>query len=276
MKRVLGFVGTLLLLYLGLLLLLRVFENNLIYFPNYPGRLSGDWQPRGLGVEDVSLRASDGVKLHAWWIPAPGAEFTFVAFHGNAANIANRADIYQFLRSVPANVLAVEYRGYGKSEGKPDEAGLYLDGQAAYEYLVAQRGIPPGKIIAIGHSLGTAVAADLASKREVAALVLEAPFPSGAVLAKRVYPFLPGLSWIVKSKFETGKKLAAVRTPVLIIHCTQDPVISFSLGEEVFRLAREPKSFLRIDGICHEEGALVAPEIYLEKLRQFLAALPRK
>lgn len=276
MKRVLEFVGTLLLLYLGLLLLLRVFENSLIYFPDFPGRLSGDWQPHGLPLEDVFLHTSDSVKLHAWWIPAPGAEFTFVAFHGNAANLANRADIYQFLRSVPANVLAVEYRGYGKSEGKPGEAGLYLDAQAAYDHLVKQRGIPPGKIIAIGHSLGTAVATDLASKREVAGLVLEAPFPSGAVVAKKVYPFLPGLGLAVKSKFETAKKLSSVRVPVLIIHCTQDPVISFALGEEVFRMAREPKYFLRIDGACHEEGALVAPETYLKELRQFLASLPRK
>lgn len=276
MKRVLAILGTFLLVYLGLLLLLRVFENGLIYFPNYPGRLSGDWQPRGLPVEDVFLHTSDAVKLHAWWIAAPGAEFTFVAFHGNAANLANRADIYQFLRSVPANVFAVEYRGYGKSEGKPGEDGFYQDAQAAYDYLVTQRGIAPGKIVAIGHSLGTAVAADLASRRELGGLVLEAPFPSGAAVARQVYPFLPGLGGVLKSKFATGQKLAQVRAPVLVVHCTKDPVLPFALGEEVFRLAREPKFFLRIDGACHEEAALVAPEIYGEKLRQFLSALPRK
>jgi fermentation-respiration switch protein FrsA (DUF1100 family) len=274
MKRMLGYLVAILITYLCLLVVLRVFENRLIFFPDIPGRLSGDWQPHGLPVEDVWLRTADGVKLHAWWIAASGAEFTFVAFHGNAANIANRADIYQFLRSVPANVLAVEYRGYGKSEGKPDETGLYLDAQAAYEYLVRDRGVPPGRVVAIGHSLGTAVAADLASNHQVAGLVLEAPFPSGAAVAKRVYPFLPGLGAVLKSKFETGKKLAQVRAPVLVVHCKDDPVIPFALGENVFRAANEPKSFLRVEGICHEEASLIAPEVYLAKLREFLAAIP--
>jgi fermentation-respiration switch protein FrsA (DUF1100 family) len=274
MKRMLGYLFAILITYAGLLVVLRIFENRLIFFPDIPGRLSGDWQPHGLPVEDVWLHAADGVRLHAWWIAAPGAEFTFVAFHGNAANIANRADIYDFLRSVPANVLAVEYRGYGKSEGKPDEAGLYLDAQAAYEYLVKDRGVPPGRIVAIGHSLGTAVATDLASKREVGGLVLEAPFVSGAAVARRVYPFLPGLGAVLKTKFETGKKLAQVRAPVLVVHCKDDPVIPFAMGEEVFRLAREPKSFLRIEGMCHEEASLIAPEIYRAKLREFLAAIP--
>jgi fermentation-respiration switch protein FrsA (DUF1100 family) len=275
MKRMLGYLVAILIVYAGLLVLLRIFENHLIFFPDIPGRLSGDWQPHGLPVEDVWLHTSDAVKLHAWWIAAPGAEFTFVAFHGNAANIANRADIYDFLRSVPANVLAVEYRGYGKSEGKPDEAGLYLDAQAAYEYLVKDRAVPPGRVVPIGHSLGTAVATDLASKREVGGLVLEAPFASGAAVAGRVYPFLPGLSAVLKSKFETGKKLAQIRAPVLVVHCANDPVIPFALGENVFRAANDPKSFLRIDGYCHEEACLIAPEIYREKLREFLAVLPR-
>jgi hypothetical protein len=272
-KRVLGFIGSVLLLYFGLLILLRVFESGLIYFPNFPGRLEGDWRPHGLPVEDVVLHASDGVKLHAWWIAAPSADFTFVAFHGNASNIANRAEIYEFLRGVPANVLAVEYRGYGKSEGKPGEAGLYLDAQAAYDYLVKERGVAPARIVPIGHSLGTAVAADLASQREVAGLVLEAPFPSAGAVAGKIYPLLPGLGLAIKSKFNTVKKLSSVRVPVLVIHCARDPVIPFALGEAVFRAAREPKFFLRIDGSCHEEGALVAPEIYREKLRQFLSSL---
>jgi hypothetical protein len=274
MKRMLGYLFAILITYVGLLVVLRIFENRLIFFPDIPGRLSGDWQPHGLPVEDVWLHAADGVKLHAWWIAAPDAEFTFVAFHGNAANIANRADIYDFLRSVPANVLAVEYRGYGKSEGKPDEAGLYLDAQAAYEYLLKERGIVPRRVVPIGHSLGTAVAADLASHHQVAGLVLEAPFPSGAAVARRVYPFLPGLSSVLKSKFETGKKLAQIRAPVLVVHCKDDPVIPFALGENVFRAANEPKSFLRIDGYCHEEACLIAPEIYRAKLREFLAAIP--
>jgi fermentation-respiration switch protein FrsA (DUF1100 family) len=273
MKRVLGYLVAILVIYVGLLLALRVFETRMIYFPDTPGRLDGDWHPRGLAVEDVWLHTSDAVKLHAWWIAAPGAEFTFVAFHGNAANIANRADMYQVLRSIPANVLAVEYRGYGKSEGKPDEAGLYLDAQAAYEYLLKERGIAPRRIVALGQSLGTAVATDLASQREVAGLVLEAPFASAASMARRVFPFLPGAGRVAKSKFETGKKLATLRAPVLVMHCKDDPVIPFAAGEEVFRMAREPKTFVRIEGFCHEEAALMSPDVYRAKLREFLEKL---
>jgi fermentation-respiration switch protein FrsA (DUF1100 family) len=94
-------------------------------------------------VEDVWLTASDGVKLHAWWIPGDKARFTFLAFHGNASNIANRAPIYEFLRSTHTNVFALEYRGYGHSEGKPSEAGVYRDAEAAYEYLVNAKGTDP-------------------------------------------------------------------------------------------------------------------------------------
>src|SRR3989449_10254245 len=107
--------------YLLILLIFRVFEHRLIFFPDYPNRLGDDGQPKGLPVEEVWLRATDGIKLHCWWIASEGAEFTFVAFHGNASNMAARADVYRFLRALPANVLAVEYRGYGHSEGSPSE-----------------------------------------------------------------------------------------------------------------------------------------------------------
>ncbi len=273
MKAVLGLVATLVLAYLVILLLFRVFESRLIYFPNYPGRLSGDWRPEGLPVEDVWLRTADGVKLHAWWIPGEGAEFTFVAFHGNAGNIANRAEIYRFVRSLPANVLAVDYRGYGRSEGKPSEAGLYRDAEAAYDYLVSDRSIAPSRIIAFGGSLGTAVAVDLAAKHEVGGVVLEAPFASGKAVARRVYAFIPGLGYIVKSKFDTATKLAKVHAPILIVHCVRDPVLPFPLGEEVYRLARTPKFFLRVEGYCHEEASSVAPEQYRSQLLLFLSRL---
>jgi len=273
MKRLLQYLAALLIAYVLILVLARVFEDHLIFFPNFPGRLTGDWNPHGLGVEDVWLHTSDGVKLHFWWIAPKNAEFTFLCFHGNAANIANREDIYRFLADLPVNVLAVEYRGYGKSEGSPTEAGLYLDAQAAYDHLVRERGIPPQKIVVFGVSLGTAVAADLVSQREVGGLVLEAPFPSAKAVARRVYPFLPGLGSVVRSKFDTAAKLKNIHVPVLVAHCSSDPVISFPLGEEVFRAANEPKTFLRINGVCHEEATLVAPGQYRAGLLEFLSRL---
>jgi fermentation-respiration switch protein FrsA (DUF1100 family) len=117
------------------------------------------------------------------------------------------------------------------------------------------------------------VAVDLATKRKVGGVVLEAPFASAKAVARRVYPFLPGLGSVAHSKFDTAAKLAQVRAPMLIVHCTRDPVLPFMLGEEVYRLAREPKFFLRVEGACHEDAALVAPAEYRAKLRTFLSQL---
>jgi fermentation-respiration switch protein FrsA (DUF1100 family) len=257
------------LVYVALVLLLVVFERRFIFFPNYPDRLGGNWQPAGLPVEDVWL-TSDGVKLHAWWIAAPQAEFTILYFHGNAANINNRAEIYAFLRTLPANVLALEYRGYGRSEGSPSEAGIYRDADAAYEYVTQQRGAPPGHVIGLGASLGSAVATDLASRKPLGGVVLEAPFGSTAAVARRVYPFLPGLGYFARTKLDTLSKIGKVKAPVLVVHCTQDPVIAIAMGQAVFERASEPKEFLRIEGMCHEGASDVAPDEYRAALLRLL------
>ncbi|MGH9814684.1 MAG: alpha/beta hydrolase [Candidatus Acidiferrales bacterium] len=262
-------------IYLGLMILLLAFETRFIFFPNFPGRLTGDWNPPGLPVEDVWLTASDGVRIHAWWIPATNAEFTFIMFHGNAANLPNRADIYRAFHTLPANVLAVEYRGYGKSEGAPSEAGIYLDARAAHDYLTRERAVPQHRIVAFGASLGSAVAADLAAERDVAALVLEAPFASAAAVARRVYPFLPGLGRFIRSKFDTLSKVKAIRAPLLVVHCTRDPVIAPALGQAVFDAANEPKHFLRIEAACHEDAMLANPAPYRAALLDFLGKLKR-
>jgi fermentation-respiration switch protein FrsA (DUF1100 family) len=259
--------------YVLLLALIRTFESHLIFFPDYPGRLEGDWHPRSLNVEDVWLTATDSTKLHAWWIPADNAKFTFLAFHGNAANIANRAPAYEFLRDLPANVFALEYRGYGRSEGKPSEAGLYRDSEAAYQYLITAKGTDPKNIISFGQSLGTTVAAHLAAQHEVGGVVLEAPFPSASRMARRVFWFLPGLGLLVHSQFDTQARLQDINAPVLVVHCMQDPVVPFQFGQEVFNAALPPKDFLPIDGQCHEEASLIAPGQYRAALQKFLITL---
>jgi fermentation-respiration switch protein FrsA (DUF1100 family) len=259
--------------YVLVLALVRIFESRLIFFPDYPGRLEGDWHPRALHVQDVWLTASDGTKLHAWWIPGDQAKFTFLAFHGNAANIANRAPAYEFLRDLPGNVFALEYRGYGRSDGKPSEVGLYRDSEAAYQYLVNAKRIDPKTIVSFGQSLGSAVAAHLAAQHELGGVVLEAPFPSAARMARRVFWFLPGLGLLVHSQFDTQAKLAQINAPVLIVHCKQDPVIPFQFGQEVYSAAHPPKDFLPIDGQCHEEASLIAPAQYRVALQKFLTSL---
>jgi len=277
--RVRRLVLILLAAYVGIVVLLLVFEKRLIFFPQIPGRLSGDWSPRDLAEEEVWLTAADGVRLHAWWIPARADRGqadvpTILCFHGNAANIAWRADVYRFLRDLPANVLALEYRGYGKSEGSPSEAGLYRDADAAYDYLVNERSLAPRRVIALGQSLGTAVAAELAARRELGGIVLEAPFPSAREVARRIYWFVPGLPWLMRSRFETTKNLELANrkfgAPVLVMHCTRDPVIPFAFGRQVYDRAPQPKSFAAIAGECHEEATLIDPGTVRQEFLKFL------
>ncbi len=272
-RRLLSHLLTILVTYFLVLVLVRMFESRLIFFPNYPGRLDGDWHPRGLNVEDVWLTASDGVKLHAWWIPGDKARFTFLAFHGNASNIANRAPVYEFLRGTHANVFALEYRGYGHSEGKPSEAGVYRDAEAAYEYLVKTKGIDHKAIISFGQSLGTAVATHLAAHRQVAGVVLEAPFPSASRVARKIFWFLPGVSLLAHGQFDTQDWLKEIHAPVLSVHCSHDPVIPFQFGQQVYDAALPPKNFLQINGYCHEESSLVAQTQYRTALQEFLNSL---
>jgi uncharacterized protein len=259
--------------YVLLLMVVRLFERRMIFFPDYPSRLEGDWHPRPLAPEDVWLTASDGTKLHAWWISHPAAKFTFLAFHGNASNIANREPTYEFLRDTPANVLALEYRGYGHSEGKPSEVGLYLDADAAYEFLINTKRLDPKSILSFGQSLGTTVAADLAAHHRAGGLILEAPLPSAFRAASKMFWFLPGLSLLVYSQFDTISKLRQTTAPVMVVQCTHDPVLPFQFGQEVYNAAPSPKRFLRIEGECHEESSLIAPVQYRSALEQFLASL---
>ena len=235
--RLVNLLVTLFIAYVLALVAIRLFESHLIFFPNYPGRLEGDWHPRNLPVQDVWLSCSDGTRLHAWWIPNHRAKFTFLAFHGNASNIANRAEVYEFLRDTPANVFALEYRGYGHSEGKPSEAGIYRDADAAYQYLVDTEAIAPKSIVSFGQSLGTAVAANLAARREVGAVVLEAPFPSASALARKLFWFFPGIEFLVRGQLNTAARLNETSVPILIVHCTEDPVIPFQFGQAVFNSA---------------------------------------
>lgn len=269
-RRLVRLLLTILVGYAIALCVIRIFESRFIFFPNDPGRLEGDWNPRDLPLENVWLKTSDGIKLHAWWIAADGAAFTFLAFHGNAGNIADRADIYRFLHGLPANVLAVEYRGYGRSEGTPSEAGLYRDAEAGYTYLTQDKSVDPRMIISYGQSLGTGVAAYLAAERRVGGVVLEAPFPSLSAMARKVFWFLPGANLFVWGQFDTARRLASINAPLLVVHCTQDPVIPPEMGERVFAAAREPKSILRINGDCHEEASLISPTKYEDRLRAFL------
>jgi fermentation-respiration switch protein FrsA (DUF1100 family) len=249
---------------------LAFFAQHAIFHPSpYP---EGLWDRQAaLGAEDVWLRTSDGLRIHGWFVAARGeTSWVTLYLHGNAGNITDRPDHIASIRNAGSKLLIIDYRGFGKSEGKPSEEGVYRDADAAYDYLL-QQGYEAGQIILHGESLGTAVATDLAARRPAAGVILEAPFTSAGDVAQRVLPLVGPL---VVSGFDTRSKILRVGAPVLVIHGDQDETIDFDFGEQVFAAANEPKEFWRVSGAHHNDIIETAgAAVYEARLRSFYEKL---
>ena len=244
-------------------------QPRLLYYPDMPGReLEATPAAVGLAYEDVALQTRDGVRLHAWFIPVVQPRATVLFCHGNAGNISHRLDSIRLLHSLGLQVLILDYRGYGKSEGSPSEAGTYRDVDAAWHYLLDMRGIPAGEIIIFGRSLGAAVAADLASRTRPVAVILESGFTSVADIAAGLYPWLP-VRLLSRYRYNNLDKVAQISAPLLVVHSRQDEIIPFAHGERLFERAREPKSFLEIQG-SHNDTFLTSSKAYTHGLKSFL------
>jgi fermentation-respiration switch protein FrsA (DUF1100 family) len=228
----------------------------------------GWWDDQHLwAVEDVTIQTADGLQLHGWWKEVASAKIVTLYLHGNAGNISHRGSHIQEISAAGSSVLVIDYRGYGKSQGRPTEKGLYKDAEAGYEFLRA-KGYEPPRIIAHGESLGTSVAVDLASRRPVGAVVLEAPFTSASDVAHRVLPYLgPAL---VRS-FNTKSKIAGVDAPLLVIHGADDQIIPFEMGRELFDAADNPKHFWKIPGATHNDIVEASGSEYRRRLTDFYA-----
>ena len=268
-----------------------LFEDSFIYFPSkYP---AGVWERGKLparegqivsDIEDVQLTAADGVRLHGWYCtphigrgssgsggalePIP-TDRTLLYLHGNGGNISHRSDIIDELMKLPVNVFILDYRGYGKSEGRPSEAGVYRDARAAWDHLTTARGIPAGSIFIFGESLGGAVAIDLASKvDDPGGLIVQSSFTSIADVAAAVLPFVPSL--IIRTKMDSLSKIAHVSCPKLFIHSQADEIIPYRLGRRLFDAANEPKGFYEVKGASHNTTDVVGGAAYYEALRGFI------
>lgn len=251
--------------YGGLCLAVFAFQARLVFLPSRaiaatPARV-------GLDYEDVWLEASDGVRIHGWYIPHPQPRGTLLFFHGNAGNIGDRLESIAIFHRLNLNVLIIDYHGYGKSEGSPGEAESYRDAEAAWRHLVEARGIPPEKIVLFGRSLGGCVGAWLAARVEPAGLILESTFTSVPDMAAKVYPFLP-VRLLARIRLDALASLANVRAPVLVIHSAGDEIVPLAHGRALFDSAPEPKQFLQLRG-GHNDGFLVSREIYLAGLSKF-------
>jgi fermentation-respiration switch protein FrsA (DUF1100 family) len=232
----------------------------------------GDW---GLAYEDVWLKTGDGLRLHAWYLPRPGAQRVLLFFHGNAGNLSHRRTSLEIFHRLGLAVLILDYRGYGLSEGRPSEAGLYLDAAAAWDHLIGTRGVAPGDIVIFGRSLGGVVAAHLAAgfpdQARPGGLILESTFSSARDMARAIYPLLSHLA-VLRFDFDTVQALATVHCPVLVLHSREDQIVPYALGRKVFTAAHPPKVFQELQG-DHNQGFLISQPGYEQGLAEFLAHL---
>ncbi|HEY5601650.1 MAG TPA: alpha/beta hydrolase [Gammaproteobacteria bacterium] len=244
-------------------------QPGMIFFPIKELRETpGDW---GMSYEDVIIKTSDEVRLHAWFIPRHDTDKTLLFFHGNAGNISHRGDSLRIFHKLGLNVLIFDYRGYGQSEGRPAEDGLYEDARAVWRYLTQIRGISDKNVILFGRSLGGAVAAKLAAEINAGGVILESTFSSAKDMARELFPvfsyFIP-----MRFDFNTEAFIKAVNYPVLVIHSPDDEIIPYSLGRKVYEAAGQPKQMMDIHG-DHNSGFLHSQAQYEKGLEQFLAGI---
>jgi fermentation-respiration switch protein FrsA (DUF1100 family) len=217
--------------------------------------------------EALSIPRPDGGTLSAVHLRNPDARYTVLFSHGNAENIWQNLDYFRAMADAGFNVLAYDYSGYGLSTGRPSERAAYADVDAAYDHLTRTEGVPPEFIIAHGRSLGGGVAADLASRRTVAALVLESTFTT-------IHGVVSGFPLVPFDRFRTWRKLPKVRAPVLVIHGMRDEVIGFAHGQRLYDRARSPKRHFWVKNAGHNDLLWVAGDEYWRVLGEFARALP--
>ena len=225
-----------------------VFQRDLQYFPT-----RRDPAPDAVGLDGVTrttLTTADGETLVLWESPARGDRPVILFLHGNAGEIADRADRLAFYQSRGLGTAFLSYRGYGGSTGQPSEAGLLIDAKTAYDHLRAQ-GIPPERIVLVGESLGTGPAVQTAAANPVAALVLEAPYSAAVDIARRAYPWVP-VGLLMKDQYRSRDHIAAIAAPLLILHGEADQVIPQGFGKRLFDAAQDPKTFLSLGPVGHE------------------------
>ena len=257
-------------IYLGYSAFLYAYQPRMVYFPIR--EISATPRHIGLAYESVTFEAKDGIKLSGWFIPADVSRGTVLFFHGNAGNISHRLDSIAIFHKLGLSVFIFDYRGYGESQGQPSEEGMYLDAEAAWDYLVEDKALDPGQIILFGRSLGGAVAAWLAERRSPRACILESVFTSAPDMAAELLPLFPA-RFLCRYNYDTKAAVSNRNCPLLIVHSSQDDIIPFSHGQKLFEAAREPKSFLEIDG-DHNSGFLTSGGLYSNGIAAFLAKHP--
>jgi fermentation-respiration switch protein FrsA (DUF1100 family) len=270
MRTLATLIATIAACYALLTVMLYFLQERMVFLARIPGRtLEATPHDAGFDYDDVTVTTDDGVSLHGWYVPAAGPRGTVLFLHGNAGNISHRLDSIAVFRELALDTFIIDYRGYGQSEGKTSEEGTYRDAEAAWQYLVGERGTDPGKIIIFGRSIGGAVAAWLASRHQAAALVVESSFTSAVDVASRVYPFMP-VRLITRLNYPVSDYIANARSPVLVVHSRDDEILPYAMGQSLYEAAPPPKTFLELRG-GHNDAFILSRARYRDELGRFIA-----
>lgn len=237
--------------YLALCAVVYFTQARLVYFPG-PAPL-GTPAELGLAFRELALTTSDGVRLHGWFVPVADARGAVLVAHGNAGSVEDRIGLARTFAELGWAVLLYDYRGYGKSAGKPDEEGTYRDGEAAYDHLARVEGFTPERIVFYGESLGAGIAFELARRRPVAAVISESAFTSLPDVGADVYPYLP-VRLLARIRYDNRAKIGALGVPVLLVHSPQDEIVPVAHVHALFAAAREPKRLLLTAGGHNDSG----------------------
>jgi len=225
----------------------------------------------GMQFEEVTFTAADGTQLHGWFVPVEDPRAVVLWFHGNGGNIGHRIETLGIFHQLGVSAFIFDYRGYGQSEGTPDEKGTYLDADAAWAYLTEQRGVRADQIVLFGRSLGGVFAARRAEASDVAGVIVESAFTSVPDLGADMYPLLP-TRWLSRFRYPTGDHLAGARCPVLVMHSPDDEIIPYKHGRRLFELAPGPKMFVEMTG-GHNDGFALSGQAYSQAIDEFLRDL---
>ena len=214
------------------------FQRNLMYHPET--KVGPPEQYHLTGFLETFVKTPDNETIQLWHHPAQEGFPTIVYFHGNAYTLGDRANIYSQLVEKGFGVLALSYRGYGKSTGTPSEQGIYLDARTTIGYATDSLHIALSRLILYGESLGTGVAVQMATEYNVAMVILQSPYTSVAARAAEIYYYIP-VNWLIKDKYYTINKIALVKAPLLLFHGERDNVIPIAHGKAVFAAAGADK-----------------------------------
>lgn len=245
------------------------FQNHRLFEPERALPRFSATQGSVLAPRDIWIQPQSGPRLHGWWIPHLEARTTILYCHGNRGNLEARLKFLSHLARLPTNLLAFDYRGYGLSEGKPSETGLFRDVRAAYQHLVQELLPERSPVVLFGHSLGGAVAIDAAVDLQVTGLVVQSSFTDIRGMARAMFPKLP-LHWLARNQFRSLDKVERIAAPKLFIHGTRDETIPFAMGRDLYEKAADPKEFLAVERGRHNDVHLRGGKVYLETVRRFL------